>query len=156
MIYMVFVLIRKTGEQKSKMERLESLPDFSLMTVDGKIFDSRDIEKGPVLVVRFHPDCDHCMYEIPDILGSEIPGIVKALILISDDHPDSIKGFMSRYRIITGRSVWILADTTGVSGDIFGDGIPSCYIYNKRLRLVRSFRGEVKAEVLARYLREDE
>jgi hypothetical protein len=147
-------MIKKIHWQNQVKERISTLPSFSLMTIEDANFNSSKIEKGPVLIVRFHPECEHCQYEITEILKSDIPYLAEKVILISSADPDSVRKFLGRLNYQDYPSVIALADTTYTFGDIFGnDIIPSSYIYNKKLDLVKVLPGEVRTETIIKYLR---
>jgi hypothetical protein len=103
--------------------------------------------------VRFHRECEHCQYEISELFKSNIPDYSATVILVSSDYPDSIRRFLSKFKYADYPSVIPLADTSFVFGDIFGsDIIPSNYIYNRDLDLIKVLSGEVKTETILKYL----
>lgn len=147
-------MIKKLQRQNQVKERISTLPSFSFMTMDDKSYNSSEIEKGPVLIIRFHPECEHCQYELTEILKSDIPDLAAKVILISSAHPDSIRRFLIQLNYSDYPSVIALADTSYAFGEIFGnDIVPSNYIYNKELGLVKVLPGEVRTETILKYLR---
>jgi hypothetical protein len=156
-VLLITGMIKKIHRQNQIKERISTLPSFSFLTLDETKFNSSEIEKGPVLIVRFHPECEHCQYELTEFLKSEIPSLAAKVILISSAEPDSIRGFLARLNYMDYPSVIALADTSYKFGDIFGnDIIPSNYIYNKELDLVKVLHGEVRTETVIKYLRMSE
>jgi thiol-disulfide isomerase/thioredoxin len=146
---------KKIQKQKTHNEKLSKLPSFSFLTLAGTSFNSSEITGGPVLLIRFHPECEHCRYEISEVLKSNIPVSGAKIILVSSADPDTIKKFLTLFNYTRYPSVIPLADTSYVFGDIFGSNIvPSNYIYDKDLDLVKVFSGEVKTETILKYLRE--
>lgn len=159
MIFAIFSILLVTGifkkAQKHKQisEMISKLPTFSYTTLTNETFNSTEIKRGPVLIVRFHRECEHCQYEISELLKSSIPGCGANVILVSSDYPDSIRRFLNKFKYTDYPSVIPLADTSYTFGDIFGgDVIPSNYIYNKNLDLVKVLTGEVKTETILKYL----
>jgi hypothetical protein len=156
-IFLVSGIIKKIQKQNQIAERLSKLPSFSFMTLADEPFNSSEIKRGPLLLVRFHPECEHCQYEISGILKSDIPFSGTSIILVSSAPPDSIKKFLDGFNYTRYSSVIPLADTSYIFGDIFGsDIVPSNYIYNKDLELVKVLHGEVKTETILKYLSEIE
>jgi hypothetical protein len=146
-------VIRKMLEEKNMNEKIASLPSFSFSTLARVDFNSSEIREGPVLIVRFHTECEHCQYEISQILKSDIPDLCSNTILISNDHPDSIGKFLNQFNYSDYPSVIALADTSDSFGNIFGkDIVPSNYIYNKELKLVKVLLGEVKTGTIRKYI----
>jgi len=155
--FLVTGISRKLQNQKLVAEKIAKFPVFSFMTLSKGSFNSADIKKGPMLIVHFHPECEHCQYEISEILKSNIPASFNYVILISSAHPDSIKSFLYRNKYQDYPSVIFLADTSYNFDDTFGSGIiPSSYIYNRKLILAKVIHGEVKAEAILKYLNESE
>jgi hypothetical protein len=146
-------IIRKMSKEARVDEKIAYLPSFSFRTLEEDDFHSSEIEKGPVLIIRFHPECEHCQYEISQILKSDIPDIVSKALLISNDDPDSIKVFLKQFNYADHPSITVLADTADIFNSIFGkDIVPSNYIYNKDLKLIKVLFGEVKTETIRKYL----
>jgi hypothetical protein len=149
--------IRKVQKHKLISEKIARFPFFSFTTLSNESFNSSQIKKGPVLVVHFHPECEHCQYEISEILKSNIPDLYASVILVSSAHPDSIRRFLTQLDYTDFPSVVPLIDTSYNFEDIFGNGtIPSSYIYNSKLDLVKVLHGEVKTETILKYLQESE
>jgi hypothetical protein len=151
--FLAFGTLKKIQRQKQISEKISKLPLFTFMKLTNESFSSSEIKNGPVLVVRFNPECEHCKYEISGILNSNIPLTGTSIILISSADPDSIKKFLSLLNYSDYPSVIPLADTLNLSGNIFGSEIvPSNFIYNKELELVKILQGEVKTETIIKYL----
>jgi hypothetical protein len=110
---------------------------------------------GPVLVIRFHPECEHCQYEISGIMESRIPASVEKIMMVSSANRNDILKFSDQNRLSLLKNVLILVDSTYIFGDIFGnDIVPSNYIYGKDLNLIKVFNGECKIETILKYIPE--
>jgi peroxiredoxin len=146
-------IVTRASRAREQMDRLDTLPDFTIPSIDGSIFRSCEISTGPLLVTYFHPECEHCQYEISSLFESNIPeGNVK-VVLISYAGRFQIETFMKQFDIKNEAPLWVLCDTAFVFREIFGtEIIPSNFIYDKDLRLVRALKGEVKSETLIKYL----
>jgi hypothetical protein len=142
-------IFKKLEKQKSNAEKIEKFPSFTFATLMNEAFNSSKIDKGPVLVVHFHPECEHCQYEISELLKSNIPVSGTTVILVSSALPDSIRKFLDQYDLYKYASVIPLIDAEQNFENIFGKGVvPSIYTYDINLNLVKVFRGEVKPETL--------
>jgi thiol-disulfide isomerase/thioredoxin len=152
-VLLVTGILKKARKHKQISEMISKLPSFSFIKLTNETFNSSEIKRGPVLIVRFHRECEHCQYEISELLKSSIPGYAANVILVSSDYPDSIRRFLNKFKYTDYPSVIPLADTSYAFGDIFGsDIIPSNYIYNKDLDLVKVLSGEVKTGTILKYL----
>ena len=155
--FLILGMINKVQKHKMLTEKIAKFPFFSFTTLTNESFNSSEIRKGPVLVIRFHPECEHCQYEISEILKSNIPESGIRVILVSSAHPDSIKTFLGQFNYNNYPFVIPLSDTSYTFGDIFGsDIVPSNYIYDKELELVKVLLGEFKTETILKYLQVSE
>jgi thiol-disulfide isomerase/thioredoxin len=150
-------MINKVKKHKQITEKIATLPSFSFTTLTNETFNSSEIAKGPVLIIRFHPECENCQYEISEILKSNIPGSGIRIVMVSSAGHDAISKFFSQFDLSAYPSIILLVDPTSLFGDIFGkDIVPSIYIYNKELHLVKVLYGEVKTETILKYLNQSE
>ena len=157
LILLVFGITSKIGKNRQLNEKIRVLPYFSFQTIDGAAFNSKEIQSGPALVIRFDPECEHCRYEISELMKSSIPSSGIRIIMISSANTDSVRKLLSLYDLPSKPTITALADTSALFGNIFGsDFIPSNYIYDKELRLVKVLYGEVKTETILKYLKQSE
>lgn len=134
-------------------KRIATLPEFTLPTIDGEILNTANFGSGPLLIVYFHPECEHCRSEIESLLGSTLLESYVKLIMISYAGPDIIRSFIREIEVNSEAKTWIVSDTTLLFSDLFGtDIIPSSYIYNEDLRLVKCFKGETSLGGILKYL----
>lgn len=151
--FFAFGIIKKTKEKSLIEKRISKLPSFTFTSLDGISFTSDSITGGPILIVRFHPECEHCQYEISEILKSKIPESVNKVLLITSADRNMVIRFLDGFNISERQSVIPLLDTVLVFSEIFGDDIvPSNYIYNKDLELIKVLKGEYKIESILKYL----
>ena len=154
------LLIAGTITKKNKAddirEKINTLPYFTLAAIDGSIFNSSEISKGPLLITFFHSECEHCQYEISSLFQSNIPCSGVKILLISHEGSVKIRSFMQQFNMKGDSIFTVLSDTAFVFSDIFRtDVIPSSFIYGEDLRLVRILKGETTIETLTKYLRSD-
>ena len=156
-ILLVTGTISKVHKQKLLEEKISRFPAFALNTLSGRLFYSSEIKEGPILVVHFHPECEHCQYEISELFKINVPKSFRNVFLISSAHPDSIKIFLNHFNYNDYQSVIVLVDTADSFQEIFGKGsIPSSYIYSRKLKLIKAFHGEVKTENILNLLQQGE
>lgn len=146
----------KAGKAKEMTERVKTLPDFTFPNIEGGLFSSSEITRGPLLVTYFHPECEHCQYEISSLFESNfLDGTVKA-VLVSYAGPARIREFIDQFKTDNDTLLWVLSDTSMIFREIFGtDIIPSNFIYDENLRLVKALKGEIRTETIIKYLRGD-
>jgi hypothetical protein len=155
--FFVYGIARKAKEQVIIEGQISKLPSFSFTTLQNTKFDSQTITEGPVLIVRFHPECEHCQHEISELLNSTVSGSGVKILLISGAERNMVIRFLDQFNLAEKPEVITLLDTAYVFGEIFGkDLVPSNYIYNEELELVKILAGEYKIETILKYLAEGE
>jgi hypothetical protein len=151
--FLILGIVNKAQNRNLQYEMIKRLPAFSFMTLTNEMFNSSQISKGPVLVIRFHPDCEHCQYEISEIVRSNIPDTAILIIMVSSADSGRVKNYLDQFDISHHPGIIPLVDSNYSFGEIFGrDIVPSNYIYNKELNLVKVMYGEVKPETIIKYL----
>ena len=155
--FIVIGIGNKLNKEKIIKEHISKLPQFSFTTLQNTSFNSSSITQGPVLIVRYHPECEHCQYEISELLKSKIAKSGFKILLISDADKNDINKFLDQFSISEKQGIIPLLDTASVFPKIFGkDIIPSNYIYDKELNLIKILYGEYKIETILKYLEESE
>ena len=81
-------IIKKINADKKLNEKISYLPSFSLTNLENKAFSSSEVKSGPVLIMHFHPECEHCQYEISEILKDNVIKRLRSVILVSSVPPD--------------------------------------------------------------------
>jgi cytochrome oxidase Cu insertion factor (SCO1/SenC/PrrC family) len=144
---------KKVEANRQLAEKISYLPSFTFTDLENKTFSSSELKTGPILIMHFHPECEHCQYEISEILKESVLKKLQSVILVSALPPDSIRRFLNTYNYKDYSNVIPLSDTSDNFGDIFGTAvIPSNYIYGRDLRLKKVFYGEVKTDAILKYL----
>lgn len=150
------IFIRKAKAEKAA-DRIKTLPDIVLSDINGDTVRTSQIHTGPALVAFFHPECDHCNYEISSLLGSVLIDSQMTILLISYADKSEIISFMRQFDIDDNSTLHILHDPEHKISDLFrANCMPSNYIYNDSLQLVKIFKGSTKPEAFMRYLFSDD
>lgn len=146
-------IISKRIKASERFARISSLPDFTIPTIDGSLFNTSEISEGPLLITYFHPECEHCQYEISSLAKSNIPECGVKILLVSYASSQQIRSFMGKFDVKNDSTFHILSDTAFIFSELFRiDVIPSNFIYNEDLRLVKILKGETNIETITKYL----
>jgi thiol-disulfide isomerase/thioredoxin len=138
-------------------ERIKKLPEFTLPTLYNTSFSSSEIKEGPLLIVYFHPECEHCRYEVSELFRSSLPGSGIPVLLVSRAARDSVSVFLEALKYPETGEFITLIDTAFVFEDTFGNSvIPSSYLYDENLILIDALYGEYKIETILNRLKESE
>ena len=147
-------IVTRSAKANKIAERLRTLPDFTIPSIDGSHFSSREITSGPLLITYFHPECEHCQYEISSLFESNVLDGSVNVVLVSYAGRSQIESFMRQFDGEGDTLLWVLCDTAFTFRETFAtEVIPSNFIYDENLRLVKALKGEVKSEALLKYLR---
>ena len=121
LIYGIF--IRKAKAEKAA-DRIKTLPDLVLTDIRGDTVKTSQIHTGPVLITFFHPECDHCKYEISSILGSTLIGSQVTVLLVSYANKSEIISFMRQFDIEGSSTLHILHDPDHIQWSIYSELTP--------------------------------
>ena len=91
-------IISKRQKASEQFARISALPDFTIPTIDGSLFNTSEISEGPLLITYFHPECEHCQYEISSLANSNIPDSGVKILLVSYAGSQQIRSFMGELR----------------------------------------------------------
>jgi peroxiredoxin len=155
--FMGYKIYARLQQKQQIAENIKSLPAFYFYNMQDSIFTDADLQQNKaVLIIHFHPDCEHCRYEA-ELISKHINEFKPyRLLLISYAEKDKIKAFAQKYKLYDINNITFLQDKDMVFNNIFGKGgIPNTFIYDKTGKLVKHFKGEVKPETLLKYLKND-
>lgn len=148
----VAILTRKARAEVAA-ERIRVLPDLELTDINGEAFNAARLIPGPLLLIFFHPECDHCRYEISTLLSNDSLSCNARIILVSYAGKSEIRSFLQEFKISDTSRMHIIHDPDLKMSELFGANIiPANFIYNDSLRLVKIFKGPVKPETIMKYL----
>jgi len=153
LLFIVTGILKRVKEIKVSEDKISTLPHFSLPDLNGRIFNTSEIREGPVLLVRFHPECGHCGYELNEIFKSGLTARGVMVLLITVAPENEAAAFLAQFDTCKDDNIVSMTDTALVLSDIFSRNvIPSNYIYDKELKLVKALYGEYKIETILKYL----
>lgn len=155
---LIIIGIANRGHQRIIEEnRINSLPSFTAVQTDGSSFNTSDLRPRPLLMIFFHPDCKICQYEIQELIKilPEMNGV--SVILISHAPVDLIDTFVRSTGLKKFSDLTILYDPDFKIRELFYvNTVPTSFIYNARLNLVKRYEGEVKIETILTKLADDD
>lgn len=156
--YMTSNIIGTAKEKEAITRRIQNLPGFRFTDLYNEVFESSFIpENQACLLMYFHPECEHCCYEAEQFINYAPELLPYQIVMISYDSIPNLKQFEKQYHLNEMENVTILHDPTGDFPKIFGTKIiPTSFIYSKKHKLKKIFKGEVKIEALLKYLQDEE
>jgi len=154
---LVLFTVKKYNGHRLSMERIAKLPGFTFMTMDDEAFGSSGIGKGPLAIIYFHPECDHCRYEVSQLRDHVdlFRGI--KILLISAGVREATKGLITELNLSLNSNFMVLLDKDVKFQEIFGNfPVPSHFLYDKNLELIKVIPGECRDETILKFLHQDE
>jgi peroxiredoxin len=139
-----------TEKQKITGTR-EFLPAAGFASLQGDPVNLHDFGNlKPMVIIYFHPECEHCRYEAAEIGQNAADfGKCQLVMVTPDDSLPRIKAFCTENHLWEVDNIEILTDKKNHFPGFFGKtGIPSVFVYNTERKLIRFFRGETKIEAI--------
>jgi len=137
-------------------DRITTLPEFELATLEGQRFDSEDLPTDrPVVLVYFTTVCPYCQSELSSIRQHVELKRQGSFLMISHESPDVLQEYHEIESLDEEQYMPIFWDSLGVVHRQFGVSIvPSTFIYGTDRRLVKKFTGETSADIIYQVLME--
>jgi hypothetical protein len=151
--YLIINIINRVKTENQIKVNYYKLPTFSFYTLNNTLFKSVTIKEGPILIIYFHPECEHCQYELSEIVKSQLVHTNLWILLVTPAEINSVLKFKKEINLIDSDKLITLIDEKGEFQGLFGRTIiPTSIIYDKDLRLVKIFNGEVRPETIQKMI----
>jgi peroxiredoxin len=154
-VIMLFVIVIKIKSKKSIEENIKKMPEFAFATlIDKELFTNRDlVSDQSTLIIYFSTECKYCKVEAKNISQSIDQFGNCNILMVSFEEINVLKAFAEKYNFTEKEKVSVLHDRKMKFDDIFGrTPLPTSFIYNNKGELVKKFIGEVKIEILLKYM----
>jgi peroxiredoxin len=149
--YLIVQINSKYDEKKEIEKRIQTLPDAAFASVYGGSINLQDFDSGRSLVlIYFHPECEHCQYEAKEIgLRADEFNNCQLVMVTPDVSLARIEKFCEEYQLWEIDNIEVLLDRESKFELTFGNAVlPSVYIYDKGQKLKKQFLGETKPEAI--------
>ncbi|MDD4227666.1 MAG: redoxin domain-containing protein [Mariniphaga sp.] len=149
-----YLLVKITGsynEKKETEKKIQKLPDAQFISLTGDTVNLHDFDPGkPMIIIFFHPECDHCRYEAKEIgLNADAFQNCQMLMITFDDSIKRIENFCMNYHLWEISNFEVLLDPGNHFDESFGKtAVPSIFVYSPDRKLKKKFIGETKPEAL--------
>lgn len=149
-------IVQTYKHKKVSEQQIQTLPHACFESLEGKTIciDEFNPEK-PLVLVYFHPECEHCQYEAQEIgQNTEAFSNCQLLMVTYDDSLQRVKNFCETYHLWEIDNIVVLIDAENQFKKVFGKAVvPSVYIYKNR-KLKKQFLGETKLETIIEIINE--
>jgi peroxiredoxin len=149
--YLLVHIINRYSEKKEAEIRIQTLPDVAFVSLAGLPVNLKSFDQSkPLVLVYFHPECEHCQYEAQEIGQNAVTFSNCQLIMITqDDSLQRVKSFCETNHLWEVDNIEVLIDSDNQFKKVFGKAvIPSVYIYGTNRKLKKQFLGETRIDLI--------
>lgn len=149
MKYLIICIGLLFGQILSAQNHPQTLPEFSIFSLDGKEFTEKNIIKDCYsYIIYFNPTCSHCQvaFENLNSIADQLRNADVILYPVSANTKDKTVEFFDEYapEIKDLDNMVILRDDNYKLADIlFVGGFPESFLYDKNNKFVKVYKGEV-------------
>jgi peroxiredoxin len=137
----------KLEQKKDIQNNLKEMPDAFFFDFNDSTIYLRPLNKDGIVIVYFNPDCEHCQYEISEIVSSLNMFKKYLIIFISNENKRNTYEFGRKYMLIGKNNIKLLLDNSNLFYNFFGTTrVPTIFVYNKKFYLKSRFDGEIKLQ----------
>lgn len=154
--YLVSRVTADYNEKNEAEKRIRLLPNVAFISLNGNPVNLHEFDQTkPLVIVYFHPECEHCQYEAQEIGQNANAFKTCQMVMITyDDSIKRVENLCRRNNLWEVDNIEILFDTENQFKKVFGKAvIPSVYIYDVDRKLKKRFFGETKPEAIIRELK---
>ncbi len=147
---LAFQIYGGAAAQRAVGERVESIPEFEVSTLNGVSFTQNDLaEDRPVVLIFFRTTCPFCESEINDIVKH--PHLLQAasFYLFSSEDLRILRRFVEEFKLGSESGIRVLRDNDGALTQFFDvSSVPNTYIYTGSGELLEHLEGAVRAKAI--------
>ncbi|MBN8837696.1 MAG: hypothetical protein J0I09_10570 [Sphingobacteriia bacterium] len=135
----------------NQKDNTNKFPELNYTSIDGKKIDISFFKKLPKfkLIVIFNSDCDHCKYQITELLKNSEKLNRLFIFFISAEPVSTLKQFGEKINISYFKNILMLnLDFISLTKTFDCSITPMLYLYNVDNILVRQYKGETPLDVI--------
>jgi cytochrome oxidase Cu insertion factor (SCO1/SenC/PrrC family) len=140
----LFLLLALSGAAFSQATGDKKIAPFQMRLTNGEQFTSSQLAKGPVVLIYFSPDCDHCQNFTQDLVKNYSVVANKQVVMVTFQAMDMLKPFVTKYNL--NKYLNFKVGTEGTSYVVRNyyqiRSFPYIAIYDRAGKLVKTYEGE--------------
>ncbi len=148
--YGVYKVVVSYSNKKEIEVNIQELPNGQFISLSNEVVNLHDYKGKPILIIYFHPECEHCQYEAQALRLNREALINTQLLMITNDNSfEQVNLFAENYKLWDLEAIDILIDKRDVFYKTFGTSmVPSVFIYDSKRQLQNKYLGETKPEAI--------
>lgn len=155
--FLGFKTINKLKLKKETAVLIQSIPNFSFETINGRNFTQNNLINKKIIFLYFNSDCDYCKSEANKIKNNLNIFKEIQLIFVSFEDKSSIINFSKNYNLNNKKNIVFLEDKKFKFSEIFdANTIPTTIIYDENKKLLKKFTGAAKFDKILRVLNKND
>lgn len=144
-LVLFIVIMNNLMGRENVIERISELPDLEMSTLDGKLVNMNSVlNDKPLILYYFNTNCIFCQGTFVDLPNH--PNLLDeaTILFISDEHPDTLKKFISELGFEEVIKLHFLNDREKLVKDFYSiRAVPAIYLYDRDGKLIQFYRGAV-------------
>jgi thioredoxin-related protein len=140
---LLFVFLAGSAFCQSAMG-LRKIAPFQITLTNGKPYNAAQLAPGPVVLMYFSPDCDHCQEFTKALLKNYTVMTNKQLVMITFQSMEMIKKFEKDYNLAAYPNIKLGTEGTSYLVQKYYQirSFPYLAMYDKTGKLVKIYEGE--------------
>lgn len=143
-LFSCFLLLASATAFAQTAGSAKKIAPFQIRLVNGQQYTSSQLGAGPVVLIYFSPDCEHCQSFTKDLLKNSNVVANKQVVMVTFQAMDMLKPFVTQYSLGTYPNFKVGTEGTSYLVQRYYQirSFPYIAIYDKKGNLVRTFEGE--------------
>ena len=139
----LFILLSVSSFSQTTVGAKKIAP-FQMTLTNGKPFNFAQLNPGPVVLMYFSPDCDHCQEFTKALLKNYTVISNKQLVMVTFQPMEMVKQFATTYNLASYPNIKIGTEGTSYFVQKYYQirSFPYIVMYDKNGKHVRTFEGE--------------
>lgn len=137
-----FLLIASANAQLPGINN--KIAPFKIQLTNGQTYTSAQLAKGPVVLIYFSPDCDHCVDFTEDMLKNYPAFANKQVVMVTFQDMNMLRPFVKKHKLSQYTNIKVGTEGTSYTVQRYYQirSFPYIAIYDKAGNLVKTYEGE--------------
>ncbi len=140
----IAILLSTISINAQSLTQSNKIAPFIIKLTNGQIFNSKQLAKGPVVLIYFSPDCSHCVEFTEDMLKNYQIFASKQIVMITFQDMSMLKPFVQKLKLTQYPNIKV--GTEGKSYIVQKyyqiQSFPFIALHDKMGNLVTTYQGE--------------
>jgi len=144
LIFLFFLLSIGNLAFSQSQAAMKKIAPFQIRLTNGQQYTSSQLAAGPVVLIYFSPDCEHCQNFTKDMVKNFNVFVNKQVVMVTFQAMDMLKPFVAQYNLGSYSNVKVGTEGTSYAVQRYYQirSFPYIAIYDKSGKLVKTFEGE--------------